>query len=212
MAGTVALSGESHVLRAIRSGRVDAQASIRGSRRSSCPPTSTRVHHADDDRVDRQLLGLGREPGAGALADQHHLVRARRRACRPRRTSGRWHQPVARPSRRRGSGSTISSLCPVIDATFWVATTLPVTRARNIGRQPPSVPSSSEARVGLPGDDDLLVGRHDPDLHARAGRSRRASRPGPLRCVAGSSSMPNQSEVAADARADARPSSRRCRR
>ena len=36
-----------------------------------------RVDQADHHRVDRQLLGLGREPGARPLADQDHLVEPR---------------------------------------------------------------------------------------------------------------------------------------
>src|SRR4051794_10921954 len=34
------------------------------------------VDQADHHGVDRQFLGLGREPGAGPLADQDHLVEA----------------------------------------------------------------------------------------------------------------------------------------
>src|SRR5262249_21691344 len=59
------------------------------------------------------------------------------------------------------SGSTISSLRPVIEATFWVATTLPVTFATNMAR--PSCAGEQVAR--LPRHDDLLVGRHRPQLH-----------------------------------------------
>ncbi len=33
-----------------------------------------RVDDADDHRVDRQVLGFGRQPGAGALRDQHELA------------------------------------------------------------------------------------------------------------------------------------------
>src|SRR5262249_36414476 len=58
------------------------------------------------------------------------------------------------------SGSTVSSLCPVMDATFCVATTLPVTFARNMRS---SLPRQQGLR--LPGDDHLLVRRHDPQLH-----------------------------------------------
>src|SRR5262245_8755662 len=35
-----------------------------------------RIDDADDGRIDRQLLGLGRQPGAGALHDEHELARA----------------------------------------------------------------------------------------------------------------------------------------
>src|SRR5262245_45151698 len=71
---------------------------------------------------------------------------------------------LTRRSRCAGStrsGSTVSSLRPVIDATFWVATTLPVTLARNMG---PSLARGQQV-PGLPGDDQFLVGRHDPKLH-----------------------------------------------
>src|SRR5262245_31631306 len=82
------------------------------------------------------------------------------------------------------SGSTVSSLWPVMVWTFWVATTLPVTRARNMRETllllPPSPQrgeggKTSDGAAGrlqqllrLPGDDQLLVGRHDPQLHAAA--------------------------------------------
>src|SRR5918911_666617 len=61
------------------------------------------------------------------------------------------------------SGSTVSSLRPVIEATFCVATTLPVTLARNMGASP-----SLEQFFGLPGHDQLLVGGHGPQLHPAA--------------------------------------------
>src|SRR5689334_18996513 len=60
-------------------------------------------------------------------------------------------------------GSTTSSLWPTIVATFCVATTDPVTRARNIAL-------TLQELLGLPRHDQLLVGRHDPKLHAAAGR------------------------------------------
>src|SRR5215470_10646016 len=76
------------------------------------------------------------------------------------------------------SGSTVSRRWPVIEATFCVATTVPVTRARNIefplllpsplGGEGSKADDSAfrlQKRLGLPGDDQLLVGRHDPDLH-----------------------------------------------
>src|SRR5262245_17140473 len=55
------------------------------------------------------------------------------------------------------SGSTVSSLCPVIEATFCVATTLPVTRARNM------MPSLFGKPFGDLGQ-DLLVGREAEHL------------------------------------------------
>src|SRR5205085_563068 len=70
---------------------------------------------------------------------------------------------VTSRSRFAGStriGSTVSSFRPVIDAIFCVATTLPVTLARNMA------PSLREQRLCLPGDNKLFVGRHDPDLDA----------------------------------------------
>src|SRR5437764_10076549 len=75
----------------------------------------------------------------------------------------------------------MSSLCPVMLATFWVATTLPVTRPTNIGSMPRGLGSGRLAVLqevaGLAGDDDLLVGRDRPDLHARPlGRDERLAR------------------------------------
>ena len=58
-------------------------------------------------------------------------------------------------------GSTISSLWPTIEAVFCVATTLPVTLATNIG-----LASPFQQLTSLPRDDDLFVGRHDPNLRA----------------------------------------------
>src|SRR5437660_6747704 len=58
------------------------------------------------------------------------------------------------------SGSTVRSLRPVIEATFCVETTLPVTLARNM------VASLGKQSLRLPGDNQLFVGGHDPDLHA----------------------------------------------
>ncbi len=53
------------------------------------------VDQADHHRVDRQFLGLGRQPGARALADQDHLVDARaQRVDHDERAAGR-HEPVA---------------------------------------------------------------------------------------------------------------------
>src|SRR5438067_4842957 len=72
------------------------------------------------------------------------------------------------------SGSTVSSLRPVIDASFCVATTLPVTLAMNISvsAKPQAVPHSGALQeiARLPGDDQLLVGRHRPQLDAAAHR------------------------------------------
>src|ERR1700736_6042181 len=61
------------------------------------------------------------------------------------------------------SGSTVKSLRPTIEATFCVATTLPVTFATNM-----SASLRLQERLGLPGDDQFFIGRHDPDLHAAA--------------------------------------------
>src|SRR4051794_7030006 len=73
---------------------------------------------------------------------------------------------LPRPCGSTRSGSTVSSLRPVIAATFCVATTKPLTRARNM------VPSllRFEKRLRLPRHDQLLVGRHDPQLHPAVGR------------------------------------------
>src|SRR5438132_12678962 len=60
------------------------------------------------------------------------------------------------------SGSTVRSLRPVMELIFCVATTLPVTLARNM------VASLGKQCLRLPGDDQLFIGRHDPDLHAAA--------------------------------------------
>src|SRR3954464_12834509 len=101
------------------------------------------------------------------------------------------------------------SLCPVIEATFWVATMLPVTRARNIAgsssprRSVREFPTRLKERLRLPGDHDLLVGGHGPDLDAGAVRGddplgRAAGVPGR---VQRDSEPP---EVAADPGADAR--------
>src|SRR5438132_1419257 len=65
----------------------------------------------------------------------------------------------SRPSGSTRSGSTVSSLWPVIEATFWVDTTLPVTLASNIGT------SRAKQIAGLAGNNQFLVGRHDPDLN-----------------------------------------------
>src|SRR5262249_26691912 len=71
------------------------------------------------------------------------------------------------------SGSTISSLRPGIEATFCVATTLPVTLARNMALPPPFSgrlrdPPRPEEPLGLPAGAQLLVGRHGPQLHPAA--------------------------------------------
>src|SRR5437879_5774553 len=86
---------------------------------------------------------------------------------------------VTRRLRAAGStriGSTVNSLRPIKEATFWVATTLPVTLARNMGT---SLAGGQEL-LGLPGDDQLFVGRHRPDLHAAVAAVDRRLAPGPL--------------------------------
>src|SRR5947209_7065273 len=72
----------------------------------------------------------------------------------------------ARSAGSTRSGSTVSNLRPIIEATFCVATTLPVTRARNMAASLPRF----EQGLRLPGDNQLLVRRHDPQLHATARR------------------------------------------
>src|SRR4051812_14423872 len=70
---------------------------------------------------------------------------------------------LTRRSRVAGStrsGSTSSSRWPVIDGTFLVATTVPGTPATNMV---PSLPR--QQGLCLPGDDQLLVRRHDPHLY-----------------------------------------------
>src|SRR4051812_10780865 len=64
------------------------------------------------------------------------------------------------------SGSTVRSLRPVMEATFCVATTLPVTRARNMGASLAGI----EQGLCLPGDDQFFIRRHDPELHAAFGQ------------------------------------------
>src|SRR5579884_2570697 len=77
------------------------------------------------------------------------------------------------------SGSTISSLRPVIDATFCVATTLPVTLAMNMGTLACSYdPARLQQLLRLSGDDQLLVGRHDPELHPAVRSMNRHLAPG----------------------------------
>src|SRR5437773_9392639 len=73
-------------------------------------------------------------------------------------------------SRLSGStrrGSTVKSLRPVMEASFCVATTLPVTLARNISTSPPSI---LQPLLCLPGDDQFFVGWHGPNLHATGHR------------------------------------------
>src|SRR5437763_11232147 len=71
------------------------------------------------------------------------------------------------------NGSTVSSLRPIIEATFCVATTLPVTFARNIGAS-----TFREQLFRLPGHDQLLIGGHDPQLHPAVGCVDRRLPPG----------------------------------
>src|SRR5260221_8344311 len=69
------------------------------------------------------------------------------------------------------NGSTVSSLRPVIEATLCVATTRPVTRARNIAHSRfPEVFPGFQQLFRLTSHDELLVRRHDPQLHAAIGR------------------------------------------
>src|SRR5262249_21976772 len=93
-------------------------------------------------------------------------------------TSSPWPAPTAstttkvrpvparrsRPVGSTRSGSTVSSLRPVSASTLAVAPTLPVNRARDIVASLARRPQ----RLRLPGDDQLLVRRHDPQLHPAA--------------------------------------------
>src|SRR5262245_26027758 len=72
----------------------------------------------------------------------------------------------SRPAGSTRSGSTVSSLRPVIDATLCVAITLPVTLARNMNASL----RRFEQLFRLSSDDQLLVGRHDPDVRATSVR------------------------------------------
>ena len=89
------------------------------------------IHQSDYHRVDRQLFGFGRQAGARALADQNHFVDPRTEGvdCN-KRPPGR-HETVARLL-VHPVGLDGQELVPQERWTFWVATTLPVTRARNI--------------------------------------------------------------------------------
>ena len=100
-------------------------------------------------------------------------------------------------------GSTVRSLCPVIEATFWVATTLPVTLARNIEPTPSFLVEfssdfvrpcpSRRSRTSLAcraTTISSLVGTVQTWTREPAVETRRST--GPDSLSAGSSSMPNQ--------------------
>src|SRR4051794_30367941 len=101
------------------------------------------------------------------------------------------------------------SLCPVIEATFWVATMLPVTRARNIAgsssprRSVREFPTRLQERLRLPCHHDFLVGGDGPDLDAGAVRGDHAL--GRTARVPGRAERDTEPrEVAADAGANPR--------
>src|SRR3990170_470726 len=71
---------------------------------------------------------------------------------------------VTRPRRLLGStryGSTTSSLCPTIESTFCVATSEPVTLARNMD----VLPYTFQELFGLSGDNQLFVRGYHPQLN-----------------------------------------------
>ena len=169
----------------------------RGSRRSVLPPTSTRVDQADHHGVDRQLLGLGGEPGARPLADQHHLVEPRAEGVDDdERPAGR-DQAVARPSRRPGrarrSGacarsSTRPSGSPPGCRSPWPRTWEGLPSDLNRSSSGPSGAGRAPAgRRRAP----RWSGRSRPGPASR--RPRPCARRGPAALRAGSSAMPNQS-------------------
>src|SRR5213078_2428036 len=81
-------------------------------------------------------------------------------------------RPVPTSERRslvsRRYGSTTSSLWPTIDSVFCVATTAPVTFARNIRLSFAFAVFAFEQRFDLPCDNKFFIGGHNPQLHLAA--------------------------------------------